>query len=588
MTNYYVAKDGNDSNPGTEVEPWLSISKPNQELQPRDTVYIKGGTYNEAIEPYNSGSERQKITYKAYPGENVYINGEPGVYPAVSIGWKVLGNWDSKSYIVVDGFYVNLINPTQNAPFVWINKGDSDYNEIRNCRIVAPMEDNGFRGILVSYGDHNVVENNYIKGCAYGIHVEKNAQYSAIRGNTVVESYWSNMVIGGNTEGVIQAMLIENNKFYETFGEDGIQFESSSGTGDYCNQGIIIRKNEFWNNGENAIDLKGAAHILIEENIIHKGIGSDDGGVYGWNRGSWPGGIMRGGTAKSKDVIIRKNILYDNEGAISAYTGYKVYNNDIVSNNRDYTGPNSSYYLDYVPLFRGIYPSGSRISIKNNVIGGHNSAEAVVKVSSSGLDINNNCYFNDAVGGAKLVKYTAHYNWETLDFAAWQLYLAGEGGITGADNNSLEANPLLVNVPNNPVGSPENFDFHLQTNSPCINAGAFLTRTINSGSGTQLTVEDAGYFCDGFGITEGDLIQVGSNSPERITNVDYNNNIITLAKNISWNYDDGVSLPYSGSAPDIGAYEFKQPYSETNEMILFLLAAGVGMFAIASILTNRE
>jgi len=42
----------------------------------------------------------------------------------------------------------------------------------------------------------------------------------------------------------------------------------------------------------------------------------------------------------------------------------------------------------------------------------------------------------------------------------------------------------------------------------------------------------------------------------RITNVDYDNNKITVERSISWNKGDGVSLPYSGSHPDIGAYEF--------------------------------
>ena len=68
-TTYYVAKDGNDSNPGTLAEPWLTIGKANQELQPGDTVYIREGVYQESIAPINSGTSGKYITYQNYPDE---------------------------------------------------------------------------------------------------------------------------------------------------------------------------------------------------------------------------------------------------------------------------------------------------------------------------------------------------------------------------------------------------------------------------------------------------------------------------------------------------------------------------------------
>jgi len=47
---------------------------------------------------------------------------------------------------------------------------------------------------------------------------------------------------------------------------------------------------------------------------------------------------------------------------------------------------------------------------------------------------------------------------------------------------------------------------------------------------------------------------VGVNNPVRITKVDCGTNRITVDKNISWSKGGGVSYPYSGSAPDMGAY----------------------------------
>jgi hypothetical protein len=41
----YIAPNGNNANPGTEAEPWQTITKANQTLAAGDPVYIKAGTY---------------------------------------------------------------------------------------------------------------------------------------------------------------------------------------------------------------------------------------------------------------------------------------------------------------------------------------------------------------------------------------------------------------------------------------------------------------------------------------------------------------------------------------------------------------
>lgn len=102
-----------------------------------------------------------------------------------------------------------------------------------------------------------------------------------------------------------------------------------------------------------------------------------------------------------------------------------------------------------------------------------------------------------------------------------------------------------------------NRDFHLQSTSRAINAGTFLTTATSSGSGTQLPVADAKLFVDGFGVAEGDLIQLqGQTQTARITSINDATNTLTLDRALTWTSGQGVSLPYSGSAPDLGAFEF--------------------------------
>jgi hypothetical protein len=107
--------------------------------------------------------------------------------------------------------------------------------------------------------------------------------------------------------------------------------------------------------------------------------------------------------------------------------------------------------------------------------------------------------------------------------------------------------------------APDNHDYSLSTSSPMIDAGRFLTTTTSSGNGRSIQVIDAGFFHDGFGIegVTGDLIQLeGATTSLTIVSIDYNTNTITVDKDTTWNTNQGVTLQYSGSSPDIGAHEY--------------------------------
>jgi hypothetical protein len=102
-------------------------------------------------------------------------------------------------------------------------------------------------------------------------------------------------------------------------------------------------------------------------------------------------------------------------------------------------------------------------------------------------------------------------------------------------------------------------DLRLQASSPCIDTGAYPTRIISAaGSGTQFQVVDARYFIDGWGIphVQGDEIRLADGQRARITDVDYETNVITVDRALTWTQNQGIALAYEGSAPDFGAYEF--------------------------------
>ena len=156
--------------------------------------------------------------------------------------------------------------------------------------------------------------------------------------------------------------------------------------------------------------------------------------------------------------------------------------------------------------------------------------------------IKNNIFYKNKLRGGEVIyaiasqdigKQTIENNWMQ------------QGDPLFVDETSTD--PFDANLPN----------LHLKSGSPCIDSGGFLTKTAGSGSGTEIVVEDANYFMDGWGIVKGDLVQLeGQTKPVRITKVNYDNNIINIDTALSWSDGQGISLPYSGDAPDIGAFEY--------------------------------
>jgi hypothetical protein len=132
-------------------------------------------------------------------------------------------------------------------------------------------------------------------------------------------------------------------------------------------------------------------------------------------------------------------------------------------------------------------------------------------------------------------------------------------------------------------------DYHLQSGSPAIGLGKAVTNvTSPGGSGTSFNVADAGFFCDGYGIAEGDIIKVGGNNPARIIAV--NANTITVDRSITWNNGDGVYWKNQDTSPDIGAYEYRANGDGFAIEIIAPTDQGnvSGLVPIAAGLTNTE
>ena len=151
---YYVAPGGDDANPGTLDHPWQTIQKAAETLVAGDTVYIRTGIYFEQVIPQNSGSSGQFITYAAFPGETVTIDGT-GVDVAEYTGLFYIVD---RSYIRVSGLRVI------HSGYYGIVAEDSSYITFdHNCTY-----DTSSSGLSSWGNNHVLVDSNEVVGACTG------------------------------------------------------------------------------------------------------------------------------------------------------------------------------------------------------------------------------------------------------------------------------------------------------------------------------------------------------------------------------------------------------------------------------------
>lgn len=163
---FYVATDGKDTNPGTLKEPFLTIQRAQQAVQPGDTVYIRGGLYQmqpgqialqKSIWAYvttldKSGQPGKRINYWAYPGERPVFN-----YSAIKPdGLRVIAFYVTASYlhirgIEITGVQVTIQTHTQSECFE--NRGSHNiYEQLK-------MHDGMAIGFYLVTGSDNLILN---------------------------------------------------------------------------------------------------------------------------------------------------------------------------------------------------------------------------------------------------------------------------------------------------------------------------------------------------------------------------------------------------------------------------------------------
>ncbi|GEM_PF-1010594 len=276
-TDYYVSTTGNDNNNGTLSSPFRTISKAVSEASEGDTVYVREGTYSEAVRI------RRRLTLKTYNNEHVLIEcpiNDENIDTTLTIDVDADGTIID-GFEITGGYYYGIMLFTK---WDW---GEADRSgatniTIKNCNIhhtgrdcikITPECDNmtienceihhsGTRydgnaeGIDNVNSDNMVVRNCHIHDIATnGVYVKGGGTNAVIEKNIIENCGEGGVCIGFDTSpeyfdtntnpdryeainSVVKNCLIVNTKY------EGIGFYAAKNCGAYNNTLVNVAKND--------------------------------------------------------------------------------------------------------------------------------------------------------------------------------------------------------------------------------------------------------------------------------------------------------------------------------------------------------
>ena len=339
---FVSAQNGNDSGPGTANSPWKTIQHAADVLNPGETATIMAGTYYERVIPKHSGTADKVITYRAFPGDIVNLDGT-GIALAED---DIAGLFEimTKSYLTVSGIRVMNVGPNMNN--VGILASNSDHIRIENnytyntvssgigvwsCsnitidgnEVELACNDGEQECITVAVTDSFEISNNHVHHGGPGTHGGEGID--AKDGSTHGIIHHNHVHHLNNRLGIyIDAwdkpthdMEIYQNEVHDIANNDGFTLSSESGG---LLQNIHIYNNIAYNNGLSGITLSengdAPTHPMKDITIINN--------TFVGNGGSEWGGGIEIGNKDLENIVIRNNICSQN-------VNYQIYDDSLVS-----------------------------------------------------------------------------------------------------------------------------------------------------------------------------------------------------------------------------------------------------------------
>lgn len=568
----------NRDNSGSDGIAYRYISAATGIAQAGDNVLIRGGQYGRSIRmnetdviwPKNSGTEESPIVIKNYANEKVRIGGK-GNYPNDSFASIARGAITLKdvSYITIEGIEINYVAGWlfgRNVHHItldgcifedarWDSKATAVFVEshhifIRNCT----MKESASDCLLLTKTDYCLIENNTFYDGKHSCVAFRGCNYLIFRGNSLRNKY--NMKIMEIYDCKLDTRDPANPKYtavpaYNSaqhnvlignfFGPHGERQTGRIPSIQFSAQNTIVACNAFFNHltDKSDVDFEPGGQF------IHLNWG---GSCSGWDGENWVGSGFEAGYVYGNRIF--HNLFYggnhgvtrtsDTDLDTSTTSNLAKYNPPPMDNVKNYTPYTERYkfsdneYKNNVFWAGRLAPSVGWTHVKDNI---GRPVQFFIMVKPEEILLRNNCFWSEGEEADMMI-----YN------HIWNKYRTPESPLVCNDKYETFSDNIIGN-PN--YADVNNADFKLLPASSLIGRAAYLTNTVEAGTGRDIKVADATYFYDGFGLTDGVVIQIeGSNHRAMVIGVDYENNILTVDTDLTWGIGKGVT--YACESMDIG------------------------------------
>ncbi|NUP53346.1 MAG: hypothetical protein HOW97_39395 [Catenulispora sp.] len=284
QTGYYVsgAAGCSDSGPGTQGQPFCTISKAAAVATAGQTVSVEPGTYHEQVTVKNSGTAGSPIVFQAVSPGTVTVTGGTN-------GFLVSG----KSYVTIDGFAVT------GTTGVGVKLASSNHLTVTDTTVTysgqqvkgqnaAGFDLNGVTAstVAANHSDHNSFYGFHVAGSSTGVSLLHNeASFNA-------EGWQRN---ANGIDVIAPGNLVVGNILHDNE-DSGLQFYTGGDNN-------VAADNVIYNNGDHGIDdLNVTGGVLTGNTVFH----------------NCTDGINVEGT--SGNYTVKNNIAVDN-AVYAAYNG---------------------------------------------------------------------------------------------------------------------------------------------------------------------------------------------------------------------------------------------------------------------------
>ena len=479
QNQYYLSSStGNDSNDGSQTQPWKTLSKiSNTTLGPGDTVYFKkGDTFRGHFVVDGSGTEQSPITFTSYGNGN---------QPIISGSDHDYGGGDYREAM--------LVTNHDNMVF--------DDLEIQNHRTISRsgVGDLVSFGIRIEVSDSNANLNNF----SFRNMTFKNV-YALYWVDPSNQNAFNDFEVSGLTfisswGGIINNVIVEDSYFTD-LQRIGVHIKNTMGkTSTKRNTNFVFRNNDFFQIGGTCVLPVRTENCLIENNIFNQpGAKTNDkmigrgSAVWNWysintiiqyNQAINAKGIMDSHGIhvdhSNVDTFIQYNYMQDCEGGfveilggnqravyrfnISVNDGWRVHPNWV---NSDHT----IWLNDKIGGESG-HPSYDSYIYNNTVVinkSGNDAFDTAIDINGQNTRIFNNIFY--ATNGSGIGNQQGNYGDPNLMMTNNMFFGNIRNNFKTLDSNRLEVNPVFYNEQ---IG--DQYGFQINGSSQAIDAGAAYT-----------------------------------------------------------------------------------------------------------------